>query len=130
MIVVCGGVVRRLFLSPSMSTSAFLTAMTIGVFAVAVSKFSIYFNLFLWFSTLKFTPATMSKKSIVFLSFVSMGWSSSSSESSSLGCPTFFLFDCLLFLGSLLHAASYAAPTINVNFLFRSSASSRRLASY
>jgi hypothetical protein len=106
MIVVCGGVVRRLFLSPSMSTSAFLTAMTIGVFAVAVSKFSIYLNLFLWFSTLKFTPATMSRKSIAFLSFVSMGWSSSSSESSSFGCPTFFLFDCLLLLGSLLHAAS------------------------
>ncbi len=49
MIVVCGGVVRRLFLSPSMSTSAFLTAMTIGVFAVAVSKFSIYLNIFLCF---------------------------------------------------------------------------------
>jgi hypothetical protein len=43
------------------------------VFAVAVSRFSIYLNLFLWFSTLKFTPATMSKKSTVFLSFVRMG---------------------------------------------------------
>ena len=106
MIVVCGIFVRRLFLSPSMSTSAFLTAITIGVFAAAVSKFSMYLSLFLWFSTLKFTPATMSKKSIVFLSFVRMGWSSSFSESSSLGCPTFFLFDCLLLQGSLLHATS------------------------
>jgi hypothetical protein len=101
-----GVVIRRLFLSPSISTSAFLTAITIGVFAVAVSKFSMYLNRFLWFSTLKFTPAMMSRKSTVFLAFVRMGWSSSSSDSSSSGCLTFFLFDCLLYRGSLLHAAS------------------------
>ena len=55
--------------NPAIST-AFLTAMTMGVCAVAVSKFSMYLNRFLWFSTLKFTPATMSKQSTVFLSVV------------------------------------------------------------
>jgi hypothetical protein len=68
-VVVCGVFARMWFYNPAMSSSAFLTAITMGVFAVAVSKFSIYLNLFLWFSTLKFTPATMSKKSIVSLSF-------------------------------------------------------------
>jgi hypothetical protein len=43
----CGIGLCRLFLSPSISTSAFLTAITIGVFAVAVSKFSIYLRRFL-----------------------------------------------------------------------------------
>jgi hypothetical protein len=33
--------------NPAMSTSAFLTAMTMGVCAVAVSKFSMYLNRFL-----------------------------------------------------------------------------------
>ena len=59
--------------NPAMSISAFFTAITIGVCAVAVSKFSIYRRRFLWFSTLKFTPATISKKSTVFLSFVIIG---------------------------------------------------------
>ena len=106
MIVVCGFFVCRLFFNPSMSISAFFTAITIGVCAVAVSKFSMYRKRFLWFSTLKFTPATISKKSTVFFSFVIIGWSSSASESSSSEWPTFFLFFCLLLRGSLLHAAS------------------------
>jgi hypothetical protein len=115
--------------SPAISTSAFLTAITIGVCAVAVSKFSIYLNRFLWFSTLKFTPAIMSKKSIAFVSFVIIGISISASESSSSELPIFFLFFYLLLRGSLLHAASCAAPKINVNFFLRSSASSRKLSS-
>lgn len=66
----------------------------------------------------------------MFLSFVIMGWSSSASESSSSEWPTFFLFFCLLLRGSLLYAASCAAPRINVNLALKSSASSRRLVSY
>jgi hypothetical protein len=59
--------------SPAMSISAFLTAITMGVCAVAMSRFSMYLKRFLWFSTLKFTPATMSRKSTVFLSVDWMG---------------------------------------------------------
>ena len=129
MIVVCGVFVCKLFFNPSMSISAFFTAITIGVCAVAVSRFLMYRKRFLWFSTLKFTPATISKKSNVFFSFVIMGWSSSASESSSSELPTFFLFFYVLLRGNLLHAASYAAPNINVNLAFKSSASSRRLSS-
>ena len=94
------------YYSAAMSTAAFWTAFTIGVAAVAISKFSMYLSLFLWFSTLKFTPPTMSRKSIAFCSFVCIISSSSSiSESSSSALPIFFLFPCLLLLGSRLKAA-------------------------
>lgn len=50
--------------------------------------------------------------------------SSSRSSSSSPVFPIFFLLPCVLLLGSLLNAAYCAAPRINVNFLFSSSANS------
>ena len=105
----------------AMSIIAFFTAYTMGVKAVALSRFSMYLNLFLWFSTLKFTPPTISRKSIAFYSVVCItSCSSSASESSESAFPIFFLFPCLLRLGSLLKAASCAAPKMNVNLVFSS----------
>jgi hypothetical protein len=72
----------------------------------------------------------MSKKSTVFSSFVCIVSSASSaSESSSSGLPTCFLLPYLLLLGSLLKAAWWAAPNMNVNLFFSSAASSRNSSS-
>lgn len=103
-------------LIPATSTWSPLTILTIST-VVASSRSSTYFSLFRWFSTLKFIPDSMSKKSI------GCGFcgklSSSGSDSMSPFFPTFFLFFCMLLLGSL--AALCAAPKMNVNFSFNSS---------
>ena len=106
------------------SSSSCLTTCTIFVHSAAVSRFSMYFRRFLWFSTLKLTPAVMSRKSIVFWSLVYIPSSDSASESVSPGLPTFFLSFYVLLFGSLLNAACCAAPSIKVNFYFSSKANS------